>query len=119
MWFYAAALQQAHNLSHDDVVTLLHWAVLCITSLLSILAGLGTFIVRKALKAAADKTTDALAKLDRIEQATTVATANHLAHIETESVKTNSLLEVVIKEQSETNGSIKTLVEILSNRAVS
>ena len=119
MWFYASALQQAHNLSHDDVVTLLHWAVLCITTLLSILIGLGTFIVRKALKVAAEKTTEALEKLDRIDQTVHIQSENHLATIEKESIKTNNLLDDIKTGQAEMCGKISTLVEILANKAAS
>jgi|SRR5208337_5050517 len=116
MWVYAAA-QQVHDLSQANTLTLLHWAVLCISSLLSVIIALGVFIVRKALRVAADKTTDALAKLDRIEDVTTNQAENHLATIEKESVKTNVLLDEIKIGQAEMSGKISTLVEILASKA--
>jgi membrane protein required for beta-lactamase induction len=112
-----ATLQQLNHLSHDDIVTLLHWAVLCVTTLLSILIGLGTWVMRKAFKIAADKTADALQKLDKIEQATVVQATNHLEHIETESVKTNDILGRMEISQAEMSGKISTLCDIMASKS--
>jgi hypothetical protein len=87
----------------------------------SALVGLVWWIMKKALARAAeelkgvkDQLSDSAKKLDSIETITKVQAENHLCTIQAESIKQTALLTDMAKELAETNGSIKTLVTILS-----
>jgi len=85
-------------------------------TLLSALVGLVWWIMKKALKAAADQLKGVKEQLSEIQQITKIQAENHLSTIERESLKQTSLLETMIKEQAETNGSIKTLCDVISKK---
>lgn len=98
-----------------------------ITIVLFLLGVIGWF-VRIGFKFVSASMTSALDKLTKIDQVTTIQAENHLKTIQGESIKQTALIEslieksdnnmgLIIKEQSETNGSLRTLVEILAKKA--
>ena len=98
------------------VVSLL-FAYLQPATALSVTGGLLWWVMKKALARAAEELRGVKDQLSDIQQITKIQAENHLAHIQDESIKQTALLETMIKEQAETNGSIKTLVSILSKHA--
>ena len=86
-------------------------------TLLSVLTALVWWIVKRAFVRAAEELKGVKEQLTAIQQVTSVQAGNHLSHIQEESIKQTALLETMIKEQAETNGSIKTLVTVLSSKA--
>src|SRR5208337_5373098 len=100
------------QLSQPQILALLHWAIAAVLGLLSAIVGIGGWILRNVFRIANKKTTDALAKLDKIEEATTVAATNHLATIEKETLKHTEILTDLKVGQAEMNGRIGTLCDI-------
>src|ERR1700733_15388334 len=78
--------------------------------LLSALASLGTFMIRRFILGIKQDFQTAMSQLSVIEQTTRIQAENHLCTIQAESIKQTALLSEMIKEQATTNGYLKAVV---------
>jgi|SRR5579863_2336470 len=87
------------------------------------LCGLGGFVIKKAIDSMRTEWRGAMDKLATIEDTTRIQAENHLHTIQDEAKKQTALLETLVKEQTEmrvgqaeTNGSLKTLIEVIQQQ---
>lgn len=83
----------------------IYWLLGAAVSVIGTLLGL----FMKQLMAAFTK---AFATLSRLEQITSVQAENHLTTIQAEAIKQTALIGNMIKEQAETNGYLKAVVDM-------
>ena len=68
--------------------------------------------MRKLFKVAAEELKTAKESLVKLNDEVVLQRTNHLHHIEENTAKTVTLLESMTREQAETNGYLKAVVEI-------
>lgn len=78
----------------------------------SILWWLVKRLVSDKVTAAKQAWTDVVKKVDVIVDTTRIQAENHLCTIQNESIKQTTLLQDLVKEQAETNGFLKAIVEL-------
>lgn len=80
--------------------------------LLAGLAGILRFMFKETIDSLKKDWDKAMCQLDDISKTTKVQAENHLHTIEGEAVKQTALLSEMIREQSETNGYLRAVVDM-------